>query len=317
MTPLTITGTGICPVNGVFGLKYPKIYLKDKVTGEDRLLTPKNKGTLDDAYQTNKSCTEATFYVPKSYLTLMQDDSKVVVEIQMSDEEKANSELQNTQPNYLTFGEGLQIDNVSPVPAVNNGELMIVGIGFNNQKPKNKVYFTDRHNNKVSADVLSSSSQKLVVQVPATAVTGTLTVEVGDKTATTTVEISAIELIITFGDNGNLTDDSFQVSIDGSVINESIPGERKHTIKMPISIGEKTLSLKGITVPDSLATYYICFSNNVAVLSGTTSGRVTFAEGDQFQRNFKIKVKPLAVSNPVNCNYIDTNTNAVKVLWQE
>ncbi|MCT7944675.1 hypothetical protein [Shewanella septentrionalis] len=80
---------------------------------------------------------------------------------------------------------------------------------------------------------------------------------------------------------------------------------------------EVNLEFKGITVPDSRATYYVCFSNNVKVLSGQTSAKVDFNPGEQFSTILTMKVDSAEPSSPVDCNYFDPITNKVKILWQE
>ncbi|KVX01509.1 hypothetical protein AWJ07_17375 [Shewanella frigidimarina] len=303
MTPIEIKGIGICPrPNLLDDPIYPIIYFKDKLTGEDVTLEIKNRGSLDDSYVTRNNCTEVTVFIPASFMALMKLDSQVTVEFVFEDE-VANSETQNTSPNYLTFGDGLMISKVSPNPTFIDAVIDIEGIGFSYINNENIVTFFDKFNNEVRATVISSSEQILTVKVPTGAVSGDLKVNVKELEAVTSIEISQTEMIFTFGDNGNLEDDSFQVKIDGNQIDESLAGERERTKKLTIQPGEKRVKLIGITVPDQRATYFICFSNNVDVLSGITSQKVDFPEGEQFEVELVIKVNSDSVSAPVNCNY--------------
>ncbi|MEZ8184809.1 hypothetical protein ACED29_03185 [Shewanella sp. 5S214] len=93
------------------------------------------------------------------------------------------------------------------------------------------------------------------------------------------------------------------------VVDESTAGQTKRTKKLTLPQGEVDFELVGITVPDSRATYYVCFSNNVDVVSGITSAKVDFEPGSQFFTKLRLNVKPESASNPVNCRYFDPTTS--------
>ncbi len=241
-------------------------------------------------------------YLPTAIALQLKDDSKVTVEIQLEDL-IANSQTQNTTPNYLQLGKGLTISRVDPNPMYVKSEVEISGFGFSAETTANTVEFRNALNELVSAEIVSASDTILKVIVPDDAVTGLLNVTVNGETVQTNVTISETKLMLSFGDNGNLKDDSFQLTIDGTLIDQTTEGQAKLTKTITKEPGEYNMSIAGITVPDNRATFYVCFSSNVKVLSGETSRKVDIVDGEQFKQNLKIKVSGGAVSQPVNCQY--------------
>lgn len=80
---------------------------------------------------------------------------------------------------------------------------------------------------------------------------------------------------IRFGDNGNNADDKFALWINNKQIGLTSSGARVFNISEQLQPGSYTVELKGIEAPDDIGTYYICFSDNVAINSGSNalSGR--------------------------------------------
>ena len=313
MPALKITGIGLCPQRSAFNSPiYPKIYYKDITTGINKEVIIKNLGSLDDSYMPNEACNEVTVYIPPEIIGQATLDSKIEVEV-VFDDNIANSAQQNSSPRYLTFADGVKIDSVNPNPAFTEQLITITGVGFDTTDlTNNEVFFTSANGELLKGDILSSDSSLITVKVPAGAVTGTVTVRVGDDQDSSPIEISESEITFTFGDNGNVIDDSFQVSLDGEIIDETTPGQRKKTNTVTTELGEHDIIIKGITVPDQRATYYICFSNNVDIISGEQDGKVDFPVGTQFSQNLKIKVNNTPTSNPVGCKFFDNSVAGVK-----
>lgn len=309
---LEIKGTGLCPVEQLFGSDIlPTINLKDKKTGLEKELTFNQA-----SYIYTNDCASAKVMLPGSYLAQMQPDSEIVVEIDL-DGEIANSEAQASKPPFLTTGSGLKISGITPSPAVVNTEVTIKGLGFSANRNENKVFFVNSSGVKIAADIVNASEYELVVLVPSDAVTGNVEVVVDSLTDTHHLEIAANTINIAFGDNGNLTDDSFDLSIDGKTIVTSNEGERRRDISRAVGAGKHQIKLIGNVVPDNRATYYICFSNNVDIMSGTASAAIDFPENTQFSETLTINVKPGVASSPVNCSFVNRATGKVIPLWSE
>lgn len=315
MPALTITGIGLCPQTSAFNSPiYPVINYKDTTTGKVEEVIIRNRGSLDNSYTPNAACNEVTVYIPQEIITQATLDSKIEVEV-VFDDNIANSAQQNSSPKYLTFADGLKIDKINPDPALTEQLVTITGVGFDTTElTNNEVYFTSENGELLKSDVLSGDNTQIKVKVPNGAVTGPVTVKVGDDEDSSAIVISESTITFTFGDNGNVIDDSFQVSVDGEIIDETTPGQRKKTNTLTTELGEHDITITGITVPDQRATYYICFSNNVDVISGQTNGKIDFAVGTQFSKNLKIKVNNTPTSNPVGCKFFDNSVGVNSTL---
>lgn len=315
MPALTITGIGLCPQTSAFNSAiYPDIVYRDSVNKFEKKVEIENLGQLDNSYTPNEACNEVTVYIPQEIIDQATLESKIEVEV-VFDDNIANSAAQNSSPKYLTFADGLKIDKINPDPAFTEQLVTITGVGFDTTElTNNEVFFTSANGELLKGNILSSDSSLITVKVPAGAVTGTVTVRVGDDEDSTSIVISESTITFTFGDNGNVIDDSFQVSIDGEIIDETTPGQRKKTNTVTTEQGEHDITITGITVPDQRATYYICFSNNVEVVSGQTNGKIDFAVGTQFSKNLKIKVNNTPTSNPVGCKFFDNSVGVNSTL---
>ena len=146
-------------------------------------------------------------YLPTAIALQLKDDSKVTVEIQLEDL-IANSQTQNTAPNYLQLGKGLTISRVDPNPMYVKSEVEISGFGFSAETTANTVEFRNALNELVSAEIVSASNTILKVIVPDDAVTGLLNINVNGETVQTNVTISETKLMLSFGQYNDIT---FQV----------------------------------------------------------------------------------------------------------
>jgi hypothetical protein len=143
------------------------------------------------------------------------------------------------------------------------------------------------------------------VLVPDSAVSGLLSVTVNGETVDTNVTIKEAQIMLTFGDNGNKKDDSFQLFIGDTLVDQTTEGQNKLTKTISLTPGDYSIKLSGITIPDNRATYYVCFSSNVEVLTGSTSRKVDIPDGYQFNQIINIRVNNSAVSQPVGCKFKD------------
>lgn len=276
-----------------------------------------NRGELFRHYSYNAACNEASVYIPGHFWLSLQPDSRVSVDLIFGSHQSANSVEHDTSPNYITVGQGLSIDNVTPDPVFTGQELVLNGNGFSAIPSDNNVTFVAENGGRVSALVRRATSQQLTVIVPDNAASGILRLEVDGSLAEFDVEVARVEITISYGDNGNLLDDSFQVVLDGRVVSESDTSRRNHRVTVPTEPGQRELSLIGITVPDNRATYYICLSSNVEVVRGEPSASVDFDEGDQFSTHLLIHVKAEPNQGVLNCEFFDSNTGQSIELWQD
>ena len=229
----------------------------------------------------------------------------------------ANSEVQQSKPQLLTFGDGLKNDKIAPQPAFINSEIIITGLGFSKVPNENEVYFIDKFNNRIPARIVKLTENQLNVLVPDSAVSGNIYITVNNIEVSSGIIIISTEMIFIFGDNGNQADDSFQVLLNNVTVDQSAAGQSKRTKTLTLQPGEVDFELVGITVPDSRATYYVCFSNNVDVISGITSAKVDFEPGSQFSTRLRLNVKSESASTPINCKYFDPTTSQPIVMWEE
>tara|TARA_R110002033_G_scaffold167541_1_gene206772 strand:+ start:559 stop:849 length:291 start_codon:yes stop_codon:yes gene_type:complete len=90
-------------------------------------------------------------------------------------------------------------------------------------------------------------------------------------------------------------------------------GARVVNISKQLQPGSYTVELKGIEAPDDIGTYYICFSDNVAINSGSNalSGRDLARDATKL---FKITVAKKVNASISNCAYINNSTNKVRIL---
>ncbi|MEE2025772.1 thrombospondin type 3 repeat-containing protein [Alkalimonas mucilaginosa] len=314
---LEFKGTGLCPIKGIFRDTYPTVVLTDIVHGARYEHEMNNRGELFRHYSYNAACNEASVYIPGQFWLSLQPDSRVAVDLIFGSHQSANSVEHDTSPNYITVGQGLSIDNVTPDPVFTGQELVLNGNGFSAIPSDNNVTFVAENGGRVSALVRRATSQQLTVIVPDNAASGILRLEVDGSLAEFDVEVTRVEITISYGDNGNLLDDSFQVVLDGRVVSESDTSRRNHRVTVPTEPGQRELSLIGITVPDNRATYYICLSSNVEVVRGEPSASVDFDEGDQFSTHLLIHVKAEPNQGVLNCEFFDSNTGQSIELWQD
>ncbi|XQF90265.1 IPT/TIG domain-containing protein [Pseudoalteromonas espejiana] len=150
--------------------------------------------------------------------------SEIEVEIILGDE-IANSQVQNSSPPLLKIGSGLAISSVEPDKIYQGNEITINGFGFSQEASKNIVKLKNSDNELITVNVISATNTSLKIKVPQ----GRMhepTVTVADETVSTNILIQSTEMKLTFGDNGNIQDDSFQLKIDGTLIDQTVAGQK-------------------------------------------------------------------------------------------
>lgn len=123
--------------------------------------------------------------------------------------------------------------------------------------------------------MIQASNESLTVIVPEGIQTGVITVEINNELSNEYPFIGPSELLITFGDNGNLNDDVYKLSVNDDVIyDNSTPKRTVGPIRVSLEEGTHKVQLTGIRADDGIGTYYIEFAGNVSSVSGDAqSGR--------------------------------------------
>jgi len=90
--------------------------------------------------------------------------------------------------------------------------------------------------------------------------------------ANTSLTCSAAQLTVTFGDNGSLNDDIFEVEVGGEVFTSSSPSRSvTGTVEVPPGSIQSVI-MRGRAAPDGIGTYFIRFEGGTQVSGDPTSG---------------------------------------------
>ena len=133
------------------------------------------------------------------------------------------------------------------------------------------------------------------------------------KEHTTLFRLLRNSVLIKYGDNGNLSDDKFALWVDNKQSELMPSGSRVVNVEDNLRPGNYKVELKGIEAPDDVGTYYICFSDNVRVLTGSAE-----LSGRDLLRN-KTKYFNVEVSNAVNptlnnCRFVEQSTQSLRII---
>ncbi len=145
----------------------------------------------------------------------------------------------------------------------------INGAGFHPVRFYNEVTFQGE-GQRLTATVLEADRHQLRVVVPAGAITGNVTVQVDDEVSNgVQFEVEEGNVTINFGDNGTANDDTYGLYVNGSLIH-AMPAPTRSAGPFTVSLepGIHVVSLRGITAPDDIGTYFINFSGDVLSVSG-------------------------------------------------
>jgi len=145
----------------------------------------------------------------------------------------------------------------------------IHGAGFHSVRSANLVTFQGE-NSRIAATVISVDSHLLTVRVPPGVVTGSVLVQVeGQVSNEALFEVEAGNIDILFGDNGSDNDDTFGLFVNSHLIH-AMPAPTRNAGPFSVTLepGLHTITLRGITAPDDVGTYFITVSGDVLNLSG-------------------------------------------------
>ena len=180
-----------------------------------------------------------------------------------------------TLPYEILVGTELSIIDVTPNNGGASDKIEIKGIGFSNKIADNIVTFSGENGVRLTAQIEDATTTALTVAVPSGVQTGFITVEVNDELSNEFDFFLLIQLLITFGDNGNLKDDVYKLSVNGNVLYDNSSPQRKiGPVSVSLDEGEHLVELTGIRADDGIGTYYIEFAGDVASVTGDAqSGR--------------------------------------------
>ena len=232
-------------------------------------------------------------------------------------QEKANDTL------TLTRGIYPNIDYIFPSRATQGDQVCLYGTGFSMLPIENRVVFSSSNSDgMVSAIPLAvhklsaaPSDYKLCVFVPLTTITGDVFVEVrGEESNKVRLEILSSDVSINFGDNGSLNDDTYALYVNGNLIHTMpSPTRSAGPFNLALYLGRHYVSLRGVTAPDDIGTYFISFSGNVSVLSGPALSGSDLTAG--VQKNWVVEV--FASTNSSTLREMDDTKQSIPIIWQE
>ncbi len=177
-------------------------------------------------------------------------------------------------PYQIQIVDELTLSSITPDKGGANTRVTLKGAGFSEKISENLVFFTGQ-SGTLAATVESASSATIAAVVPRGVATGNVWVEVdGEQSNPVTFSVEEEIYAFTFGDNGNLNDDTFALYVNGALVRTMTAPARSVTGEIPLSPGRHSVSMRGITAPDEIGTYYINMPAGVRLVSGdATSGR--------------------------------------------
>ncbi len=175
------------------------------------------------------------------------------------------------------FQEGAVLDLIDPSKGAEGDTVVFYGCGIGPSwaGPGSPVYdpevfFTAEGGKTVqSAGVQCVAETILNVVVPEKAVTGPAYVKIGNvKSNSLPFTVEQSQVVITYGDCGAATDDTFDLFVDGEPKWSMAAPATPFPVTMNLAPGKHEVRLVGVTAPDAIGTYCISFSSNVQVVSG-------------------------------------------------
>ncbi|MEE2025774.1 IPT/TIG domain-containing protein [Alkalimonas mucilaginosa] len=169
----------------------------------------------------------------------------------------------------IVVADGVIISDITPEEGKPGDVILLEGIGFAANREDNTVTFAGVHGERIVANILQVSAQSLEVEVPNGVRTGDVTVEVLGQLSNAVNFTVPYLVYITYGDNGNLLDDVFQLRLNGQIIrNDPSPQRKIGPIEVALTAGQHIVQLVGVEADDGVGTYYIDFSGDVVSVSG-------------------------------------------------
>jgi hypothetical protein len=260
-----VDGQGFAPKDnsffgGVFGSKwvYPEITFIDKGQTAGSV-------NMGQVFNVNSDGTQLSVEMPSDF----RNAATGPISIKVTHDEGA---VEATSPETEDIRVISNIEITSLVPdAGGPGTIVdILGAGFSFLPFENIVTFEGSNGKRMKATVISASDIKLVVEAPQGLETGNVHVEVDGQISNGLLFTKLTRKVtFDFGDNGRANDDTFALFVDGKLIH-SMPTPTRHAGPIPLDLADGThyVTLRGITAPDDIGTYFITITGNVLSIKG-------------------------------------------------
>ncbi|MGO2479087.1 MAG: hypothetical protein ACTH7Q_12160, partial [Pseudoalteromonas sp.] len=264
---------------------------------------------VEDNILLNDTATEVTFTVPREQVDAFTAEIKLELEI---------ADIVINAPENIKFIDKVTLTKLASEKAYSGEKVTVHGIGF---IEGDTIITVASQTGRTKANIVSIDGETVDIIVPEDAVTGSLLAEVdGVKSNELTLTIPPSGISVLFGDNGNLLDDRFSVSVAGdSGISLDTVGQRAKQLSKLLSPGKYNIALTANEIPDERGTFYICFSDNIDIISGPSqSSKDQLTAVDQVL-SWEVNVNEGEGKTISTCDY-STNTNndvEVNILWNE
>lgn len=262
---ITVDGQGFRPIDtsvfgGVFGSEwvYPEITFIDK--GDNT-----NIAHVGQVFNVNSDGTQLLVEMPGDF----RNAATGPISIKVTHEEGA-VEATSPETEEIRVIPKIEITSLSPNAGGPGTTVDIIGAGFTFLPFENIVTFEGIAGERLNATVISASEIKLEVIAPPGLETGDVHVEVDGQISNGLLFTKLTrEVIFDFGDNGTLNDDTFALFVDGDLIHSMpTPTRNAGPIALDLADGTHSVTLRGITAPDNVGTYFIDISGDVVSVTG-------------------------------------------------
>ena len=179
--------------------------------------------------------------------------------------------VETISPEKIRVVPTLEITSLDPNAGGSGTTIQITGAGFEvTNFFDNLVTFQGSGGQRINATITSVSETTLKVIAPAGLETGDVQVEVNGEISNGLLFTRlSKEVTFDFGDNGSANDDTFGLFVDGVLIH-SMPSPTRNAgpIVLDLEDGQHSVTLRGITAPDDIGTYFIGITGNVLSVTG-------------------------------------------------
>jgi PKD repeat protein len=213
-------------------------------------------------------------------------------------------------PEPLEIVEEPTIGSIVPDKGAPGNSVDIVGACFSEKLNENIVVFSGEDSSFLRATVTRVDSENgvLNVIVPDGAVTGPVFVDVNGRISNGyNFTVISGSLLVTFGDCGSVTDDTFALFVDGTLIHSmSSPAISVGPFEINLPEGPHNVVLRGITAPDEIGTYCIDFAGAIENVQGASTYGDDLTAGVE-----KHWVVTISATEPENKSYQPEKRTAV------
>ena len=274
---ITLRGQGLAPFNfGTFFVdRYEPTVVFEDADGKNYEETSPRMGSFWVAAGSRAPSEELWCIIPTNWLKDATSPITATLNHHQIDFQQINEvyPVSLEAPSQIKIVDELTLSSITPSKGGPATKATLQGAGFSKKLSENLVFFTGQ-SGALSATVVSAATDTLGVIVPRGVVTGNVWVEVnGSQSNAVTFTVEEEIYTFTFGDNGAANDDTFALYVDGALVRTMTSPARTVTANVSLSAGQHSVSMRGITAPDDIGTYYITMPSGISVISGdATSG---------------------------------------------